>query len=36
MKQKNTAMKEEQFTKAEMARRIHTSSAALDRLLDPT
>jgi predicted XRE-type DNA-binding protein len=29
------AMKEKQFTKAEMARRMHTSRAALDRLLDP-
>jgi DNA-binding Xre family transcriptional regulator len=29
------AMKEKQFSKAEMARRMHTSRAALDRLLDP-
>lgn len=29
------AMKEKQFTKAEMARRMRTSRAALDRLLDP-
>ena len=28
-------MKEKQFSKAEMARRMHTSRAALDRLLDP-
>jgi antitoxin HicB len=28
-------MKEKNFTKAEMARRMHTSRAALDRLLDP-
>jgi antitoxin HicB len=29
------AMKEKHFSKAEMARRMHTSRAALDRLLDP-
>jgi antitoxin HicB len=29
------AMKEKHFTKAEMARRMRTSRAALDRLLDP-
>ena len=29
------AMKERHFSKAEMARRISTSRAALDRLLDP-
>ena len=29
------AMKERNFTKAEMARRMRTSRAALDRLLDP-
>jgi antitoxin HicB len=29
------AMKREQFSKAEMARRMGTSRAALDRLLDP-
>ncbi len=28
-------MKEKQFSKAEMARRMHTSRVALDRLLDP-
>ena len=28
-------MKDEQISKAEMARRMHTSRAALDRLLDP-
>ena len=28
-------MKEKHFSKAEMARRMHTSRAALDRLLDP-
>jgi predicted XRE-type DNA-binding protein len=28
-------MKEKQFSKAEMARRMHTSRAALERLLDP-
>ncbi len=30
------AMKREKITKAEMARRMQTSRAALDRLLDPT
>ena len=29
------AMKEKKFSKSEMARRMHTSRAALDRLLDP-
>jgi antitoxin HicB len=29
------AMKEKHFSKAEMARRMHTSRAALERLLDP-
>jgi len=29
------AMEEKQLTKAEVARRMHTSRAALDRLLDP-
>jgi antitoxin HicB len=29
------AMKERGFTKSEMARRMHTSRAQLDRLLDP-
>ena len=29
------AMKEKRLSKAEMARRMHTSRAALDRLLDP-
>ena len=29
------AMKEKNLSKAEMARRMHTSRAALDRLLDP-
>ncbi|MGO9272422.1 MAG: XRE family transcriptional regulator [Terriglobia bacterium] len=29
------AMKEKQLSKAEVARRMHTSRAALDRLLDP-
>jgi DNA-binding Xre family transcriptional regulator len=28
-------MKEKQFTRTEMARKMHTSRAALDRLLDP-
>jgi len=28
-------MKEQQLSKAEMARRMHTSRAAVDRLLDP-
>ncbi len=30
-----TAMREKNFSKAEMARRMQTSRAALDRLLDP-
>lgn len=30
------AMKRRKFSKAEMARRMHTSRAALDRLLDPS
>ncbi|MGJ5813568.1 helix-turn-helix domain-containing protein [Paludibaculum fermentans] len=34
-RQIEAAMRENQFTKAEMARRMHTSRAALDRLLDP-
>jgi predicted XRE-type DNA-binding protein len=34
-RQITAAMKEKQFSKAEMARRMHTSRAALDRLLDP-
>lgn len=34
-RQLEAAMKEKQVTKAEMARRMHTSRAALDRLLDP-
>lgn len=29
------AMKEEHLTKTEMARRMHTSRSALDRLIDP-
>ena len=33
--QVEAAMKEKNFSKAEMARRMHTSRAALDRLLDP-
>jgi antitoxin HicB len=33
--QVEAAMKEKQFSKSEMARRMHTSRAALDRLLDP-
>ena len=33
--QVEAAMKERKFSKAEMARRMHTSRAALDRLLDP-
>lgn len=35
VRQIDAAMKEKQFSKAEMARRMHTSRAALDRLLDP-
>ncbi len=34
-RQVEDAMREKGFTKAEMARRMHTSRAALDRLLDP-
>jgi DNA-binding Xre family transcriptional regulator len=34
-RQIEAAMQEKQFSKAEMARRMHTSRAALDRLLDP-
>ena len=34
-RQVEAAMKEKNFSKAEMARRMHTSRAALDRLLDP-
>ncbi|HEV3113595.1 MAG TPA: helix-turn-helix domain-containing protein [Candidatus Binataceae bacterium] len=34
-RQLEAAMKERHFSKAEMARRMHTSRAALDRLLDP-
>jgi predicted XRE-type DNA-binding protein len=34
-RQVEAAMKAKQFSKAEMARRMHTSRAALDRLLDP-
>jgi DNA-binding Xre family transcriptional regulator len=34
-RQLEAAMKEKDFSKAEMARRMHTSRAALDRLLDP-
>lgn len=34
-RQVESAMKERRFSKAEMARRMHTSRAALDRLLDP-
>jgi antitoxin HicB len=34
-RQFEAAMKERQFSKAEMARRMRTSRAALDRLLDP-
>jgi antitoxin HicB len=34
-RQVEAAMKEKQFSKTEMARRMHTSRAALDRLLDP-
>jgi antitoxin HicB len=33
-RQVEAAMREKGFTKAEMARRMHTSRAALDRLLD--
>ena len=34
-RQVQTAMEEKHFTKAEMARRMRTSRAALDRLLSP-
>lgn len=34
-RQVEEAMRERQFSKAEMARRMRTSRAALDRLLDP-
>jgi predicted XRE-type DNA-binding protein len=34
-RQVEAAMREKQLSKAEMARRMHTSRAALDRLLDP-
>jgi len=34
-RQVEAAMKEKNFSKAEMARRMYTSRAALDRLLDP-
>ena len=34
-RQVEDAMKQKRLTKAEMARRMHTSRAALDRLLDP-
>ncbi len=34
-RQVEAAMKEKKFSKAEMAKRMHTSRAALDRLLDP-
>ena len=34
-RQVEAAMRERQFSKAEMARRMRTSRAALDRLLDP-
>jgi antitoxin HicB len=34
-RQVEATMKEKHFSKAEMARRMHTSRAALDRLLDP-
>ena len=34
-RQVEAAMKDKQLSKAEMARRMHTSRAALDRLLDP-
>jgi antitoxin HicB len=34
-RQLEAAMKEKHFSKAEMARRMRTSRAALDRLLDP-
>jgi predicted XRE-type DNA-binding protein len=34
-RQVEAAMQEKQFTRAEMARKMHTSRTALDRLLDP-
>lgn len=34
-RQVEAAMQEKGFSKSEMARRMHTSRAALDRLLDP-
>ena len=34
-RQVETAMRQKGLTKAEMARRMHTSRAAIDRLLDP-
>ena len=34
-RQVGAAMKDKHLSKAEMARRMHTSRAALDRLLDP-
>lgn len=34
-RQVETAMQQKGLTKAEMARRMHTSRAAIDRLLDP-
>jgi len=34
-RQVEAAMEEKGFSKSEMARRMHTSRAALDRLLDP-
>jgi antitoxin HicB len=34
-RQVEAAMQEKGFSKAEMARRMHTSRASLDRLLDP-
>ena len=34
-RQLEAAMKQKRFSKAEMARRMHTSRAALNRLLDP-
>jgi antitoxin HicB len=35
-RQLEAAMKDKKVSKAEMARRMHTSRAALDRLLDPS
>jgi hypothetical protein len=35
-RQVEAAMKEKHFSKAEMARKMHASRAALDRLLDPS